>query len=208
MASFRMRFRTLGQRILIVTMAHTVWWGVFTGCAGQTTVARGDERGLQTQSRNGEAIVRGSRHLLRVPFFPDETDQCGPATLAGVLSFWGTYVEPSMLEPEVYLKKVKGSLPIDLLLAAKRHGFQAETYTGDFEYIKTEIEAGHPLIAFVNFGSTIFPQGHYVVITGYDDGKRGIYINSGPTADRFLSYDEFVKRWEKTGRWTLRILPR
>ena len=203
-----MRFRTLGQRVLIVTMAHTMWWSVFTGCAGQTTAARGDERGLQTQSPQGEAIVHGSRHLEWVPFFPGETDQCGPATLAGVLSFWGTHVEPNTLESEVYLKKVKGSLPIDLLLTAKRHGFQAETHSGDLAYIKTEIEAGHPLIAFVNLGSTIFPKGHYVVITGYDDGKRGIYVNSGPTADRFLSYDEFTQGWEKTGRWTLKILPR
>lgn len=202
-----MRFKTLGQHVLTVTMIHAVWWSVFTGCVGQTTVAQGDQRGLQTLSREGEAILAGSRHLQKVPFFPDETDQCGPATLAGVLSFWGTQVEPGSLKPEVYLEKVKGSLSIDLLLTARRHGFQVETYAGDWERIKSEIEAGHPLIAFVNFGSTIFSRGHYVVITGYDEGKQGIYINSGLTADRFMSYDEFIKGWEKTGRWTLKILP-
>ena len=196
----------------MVTVACAVGWDLVSGCAGQLKVMpqpQDDSRTFgQPLSRERGSSPSGSRQLQSVPFYPDKTDQCGPATLASVLAFWGTQIEPDSLKAEVYVTKVKGSLPIDLLLTAQSHGFQAETFPGDFERIKAEIEAGHPLIAFVNLGSTIYPRGHYVVITGYDDGKQGLYIHSGLTPNALVSYDQFFKDWEKTGRWILKILPR
>jgi len=203
-----MRVKRLGQTILTVTVVGAALCGLVTGCAGQTNTSQGDRRILgKTHSREHGKSPARSHHLQSVPYFPDETDQCGPATLASVLTSWGTPIEPNSLKREVYLTKVKGSFPLDLLLAAERHGFHAETYKGDLENVKAEIETGHPLIAFLNLGTAVFPRGHYVVITGYDDGKQGLYVHSGLTPDAFLKYDQFLQGWEKTGRWTLKILP-
>src|SRR5690348_10916760 len=69
--------------------------------------------------------------FLNVPFFPDKTDQCGPATLAEVLTFWGKSVQPQELSKEMYLAKLHGTLPMDLLLTAKKHGLKAEMTKGN-----------------------------------------------------------------------------
>lgn len=169
------------------------------GCAGSWSV------------REYEADISArtdvKAHRLMVPFFPDDTDQCGPATLASVMTFWGVPTNPQLLKQQVYLPRLKGSLPIDLLLAAQAHGLHAESFRGSLESVKAELEAGYPIVAFLNLGYKFFPQGHYVVITGYDDARQGFYVHSGLDRDEFLPYPRFLRSWEKTGRWTLKILP-
>ena len=53
---------------------------------------------------------------LRVPFFADSSDQCGPAALASVLVYWGSFAPPEALREEIYLRSIRGSLGLDLLL--------------------------------------------------------------------------------------------
>jgi len=146
-------------------------------------------------------------HYVAVPFFPDDSDQCGPATLASVLSFWGVPTDPQVLKEEIYLPRLRGTLPVDLLLAAQARGLQAEIYRGSLDNLKAELKAEHPLVAFLNLGYALFPQGHYVVVTGYDDQRQGVYIHSGLERDVFLPYERFLRSWEKMGRWTLLVLP-
>lgn len=146
--------------------------------------------------------------LIAVPFFPDDTDQCGPATLASVLTFWGVPTEPQGLRQEIYLPKLRGTLPIDLAHAVRVRGLYAKSYSGTLENLKAEIAAGHPIVAFLNLGWRILPQGHYVVITGFDDRRQGFYAHSGLERNAFMSYENFLEDWEKTGRWTLLVLPR
>jgi ABC-type bacteriocin/lantibiotic exporter with double-glycine peptidase domain len=146
--------------------------------------------------------------VLAVPFFPDDTDQCGPATLASVLTFWGVPTEPQRLRQEIYLPKLRGTLPIDVVAAVRARGLQAKTYSGSLDNLKAEVAAGHPVVAFLNLGTKLIPQGHYVVVTGFDDRREGLYLHSGLERNTFVSYDRFLKNWEKTGRWSLLVLPR
>lgn len=146
--------------------------------------------------------------LLSVPFFPDDTDQCGPATLASVLTFWGVPTEPLTLKQEIYLPKLKGALPIDLAEAARARGLEAKAYRGSLDDVKAEVMAKHPLVAFLNLGTSFFPRGHYVVVTGFDDHQQGLYLHSGLEQNAFMPYDQFLRHWQKTGRWTLLVLPR
>jgi ABC-type bacteriocin/lantibiotic exporter with double-glycine peptidase domain len=145
--------------------------------------------------------------LLEVPFFPDHTDQCGPSTLASVLGFWGKSAEPAQLKNEIYHGNLKGSLPIDLLLAAQSRGLNAEILDEGLPQLKKELDAGHPLIAFVNQGPRFLPVGHYLVVTGYDDRRRGIFAHSGMERNSFIPYGKFQKQWGRTDRWALLILP-
>src|SRR5687767_6827273 len=73
-----------------------------------------------------QALPAGRQVLLEVPFFPDKTNQCGPSALAGVLSFWGKPADPAKLREEMYLDKLKGTLPLDLFLTAKAHGLKTQ----------------------------------------------------------------------------------
>lgn len=175
-------------------MAVVAWGAIVTGCAGS--------RGVPT-----DALDLQTHYLMGVPFFPDSTDQCGPATLASVLTFWGTPTDPGSLRGEIYLAHLRGTLPLDLLLAAQVRDFKAEAYRGSPDNLREELDAGHPVIAFLDLGFLIFPQGHYVVVTGYDVQRQGFYVHSGLERDAFMSDSRFMKSWDKTNRWTLRVLP-
>jgi len=150
---------------------------------------------------------RGGRVLLNVPFFPDDTDQCGPSALASVLGYWGKPAEPAVLRQEIYQAQLKGSLTVDLLLAVENRGFSAEMVNGSLDRLRSELDAGHPLIAFVNVGYRFYPVGHYLVITGYDDRRQSVCAHSGMKRDQWISYWKFDKQWEKTARWAFLILP-
>ena len=168
------------------------------GCAGPPLVDRA--AAVQAQSET-------SARRVTVPFFPDYTDQCGPATLASVLTYWGIPTNPWTLKEEIYLPRLKGALPIDLVLAAQSRGLKAEIYRGSLSDLKVQLAAGRPLVALLDLGFTIFPQGHYVVVTGYDDRRRGVYVHSSLDKDVFVSYERFLPSWDKTGRWTLLVTP-
>lgn len=148
------------------------------------------------------------RVLIEVPFNSNRDDQCGPAALASVLQFWGTDAPPSALKNEIYSAALRGSLSVDLLLAARSRGMRAEMFSGSLARIKKELDAGHPMIAFVNLGFRMVPIGHFLVLTGYDDRRRALYAHSGARKNVLLPYKRFESDWEKTERWTLLILPR
>jgi len=145
---------------------------------------------------------------LAVPFFPDHTDQCGPSVLASVLNYWGKPETPGNLRKEIYRPKLKGSLTVDLLLAAESRGLSAEMLNAGLARVRSELDAGRPLIAFVDAGFAWYPSAHYLVITGYDDRKRCVYAHSGMKRDQRISYSKLKKQWKRTNQWALSIQPR
>jgi ABC-type bacteriocin/lantibiotic exporter with double-glycine peptidase domain len=147
-----------------------------------------------------------ARHLA-VPFFPEDSDQCGSVALASILAYWGKPAQPGHLRDELYLPAIRGSLPLDLLTAAKARGLDATSYRGNLSNVISEIDAGHPLIVLLDSGHWIFSQGHFLVITGYDALREGVYVHSGMNADLFLPYERLLNPWNKTNRWTLRVIP-
>src|ERR1700709_1563698 len=97
-------------------------------------------------------VPEGRMVRLSVPFFPDDTDQCGPSVLASVLEYWGKPAAPSELKKEIYRANLKGSLTVDMLLAPKDRGLAADMGDGGLAEVKTELDAGRPVIAFLNVG--------------------------------------------------------
>jgi len=179
----------LGQALLALAAC------LLFGCA--------PSRGQLAQERYG----RGGPVRLDIPFFPDGTDQCGPSALASVLGFWGKPETPLLLKREIYQARLKGALTVDLLLAAESRGLYAEILNGSLARVRTELDAGHPLIAFVGAGYSFYPAGHYLVLTGYDDRLQCVFAHSGTKRDQRISYRKLEKQWKKTERWALLILP-
>ena len=166
------------------------------GCAGPPPMDRATGVPAQPEA---------SSRRVTVPFFPDDTDQCGPAVLASVLTYWGFRTDPVALREEIYLPRLKGTLPLDLMLAAQARGLEVEVYEGSLDDLKFELDAGRPLVALLDLGFAIFPQGHYVVVTGYDDQRQGVYVHSSLEKDVFIPYERFLRSWDRTGRWTLLV---
>lgn len=143
--------------------------------------------------------------LTEVPFFPQTDYQCGPAALATVLASFGVKVTPEDLVSQVYLPERKGSLQIEMLAAARRHGLVSYQLAPRLEDVLREIAAGTPVILLQNLG---FSDGwHYAVAVGYDYYTGEIILRSGVTEREVLAFtiNEFV--WMRSGYWAMVALP-
>jgi len=146
-----------------------------------------------------------ARVIDGVPFFPQEEYQCGPASLAGVLNFYGWKVSPAEIAAEIFSRQARGTLDMDMVFYAQKKGLKAEKYRGTFEDLQGQINSRRPLIVLIDQGFWVYQSHHFMVVVGYDE--RGIIANSGKEERKFISRDSFSKTWEKTKFWTLRITP-
>jgi tetratricopeptide (TPR) repeat protein len=144
---------------------------------------------------------------LAVPFYENTSDQCGPATLAGLLGYWGKPADLADLKSEIYVPGLGGSLPMDLRPALEKRGMTAVVASANFDVIKEELRQSRPVIAYMNFGTKRRPIGHFLIVVGYDENRRGLYVHSGSAKDKFSSYRRFDRGWKDTDRWLLIAKP-
>lgn len=155
----------------------------------------------------GNLPESGTVHMIEnVPFFPQETYQCGTASLAGVLSYWGVKVSPEIIATEIYSKSAKGTLGLDMVLYARKKGLDVVQSRGNIKYLKENIDLGYPIIVMVDYGFWVYQQNHFMVIVGYH--KNGVIANSGRNQLKFIREKDFLRAWERIGFWTLLIKPR
>lgn len=147
-------------------------------------------------------------YIKGVPFFPQNEYMCGPAALASVMGYWGEKAGMKDVAKEVYEEKLKGTLPLDLFLYAKEKGFDAVYYKGSLADLKEKIDAGTPLILFLNLGYEIYPVGHYIVVVGYSERSMAVMAHSATTEEDVFTYDDLLASWSKTGFSTLLVRPR
>jgi len=166
---------------------------LFFGCAGNVDIVRPPGTGL---------FIQG------VPFFAQDEYMCGPAALASVIGFHGRSEGMEAVAKEVYSAKLKGTLPMDLLLYAKSKGFEAKYYKGSIEGLKESLERGEPLILFLNLGYSFYPVGHYVVAVGMDEAAGVVFAHSGMHREEAFTVGELEKSWSKTGYSTLLVRPK
>ena len=145
-------------------------------------------------------------HIIEnVPFYPQTSYRCGPASLAGVLNYWGIKVTPDEIAEEIYSASARGTLDIDMVLYAQKKGLLATQYEGNFEDVRKNVASGHPIIVLVGYGFSLIQKNHFMVIIGYND--HGVIVNSGKDSNKFIPEKDFLKSWERTKFWTLLIKP-
>lgn len=166
-------------------------------------------------AQNGGSVIRDIRErpengafIEGVPFFPQETDMCGPAALASVIAYWGAATAMDDVSGKVYHEKIKGTLPLDMLIYAKELGYEATFYGGGLEDLKKRVSENTPLILFIDTGYKFYPRGHYIVVTGYNEKMRMVTAHSAMNADEPFSYERLLNAWSKTAYSTLLIRPK
>jgi len=147
-----------------------------------------------------------ARLIINVPFYPQEDYQCGPASLAGALNYWGFNIFPGEIAAEIYSPHAKGTLDVDMVFYAERKGFGAGQYRGSLEDLKSNIDSNRPLVVLVDDGFWVYEKAHFMVVVGYDAG--GVIVNSGKEQNLFIPLGHFLRSWERTKFWTLRITPK
>lgn len=145
--------------------------------------------------------------LSKVPFFPQEIHQCGPAALATVLNWSGAKTTPEALVPEVYLPARKGSLQIELETAARRHGRVAYVLKPQLSDVLAEVEAGHPVLVLQNLAFSWYPRWHYAVVVGFDLEHDRIVLRSGDIKRHATTLELFERTWARSRHWAIVVLP-
>ena len=143
--------------------------------------------------------------LTAVPFFPQVEYQCGPAALATALAASGVKVTPDNLVSQVYIPERQGSLQVEMIAAARRHGLVSYELAPRFENLLREIAAGTPVIVLQNLG---FVDGwHYAVAVGYDYERGELILRSGETERKVLPFTVHEMVWKRSGYWAMVAVP-
>lgn len=152
----------------------------------------------------GGAGLPPRMELETVPFFAQEEYQCGPAALAMVLNAAGVTVTPDALKEQVYLPERKGSLQVEMLASARRHGLLAYELAPELKDVLAEVAAGNAVIVLQNQGLwSFYPYWHYAVVIGYDLEKKQILLHSGTRARRPMPLGLFEFLWIDGQRWAM-----
>ena len=148
--------------------------------------------------------------IENVPLQKWDIKSCGAGSLSAVLQHHGDAT--TMDEWQAILPKTRGGvMSIDLVLAAREKGFDAQLVTGDRNMVLAELRAGRPVILMLQViqapgkGYDFF---HYVVLDGYDDRRRIYRTQFGDGHTRWMLMEALEPAWVKTKFATVVIRPR
>lgn len=183
-------------------VAHLAAAGFFilllAGCAAPLHIER--------VRATAEAFPGPVEHT-EVPFFPQEAYQCGPAALATLLNWSGLSVSPEQLTPQVYLPERHGSLQLELIATARRHGRVPYVLRPQLESLLAEVASGHPVLVLQNLGLARLPRWHYAVVVGFDLAREEIVLRSGTDKRRVTPLAVFEHTWRRADYWAMVVMP-
>jgi tetratricopeptide (TPR) repeat protein len=146
-------------------------------------------------------------HVISAPYFDQKDHQCGPAALAMALDAAGDSVTPSDLVGSVFIPAREGSLPPEMLAAARRRSRLAVELDPNIDAVLAEVASGTPVIVLQNLSLSIFPIWHYSVVVGYDLEHKDIILQSGAQRAAPLALRTFERTWARSQRWAIVVLP-
>jgi tetratricopeptide (TPR) repeat protein len=149
----------------------------------------------------------GQVELDKVVFHAQEEHQCGPAALAMALQYAGSNAQPDQLKPYLYLPEKQGSLQVEMLATARRHGKVAYVLRPELQDVLSELGAGNPVVVLQNLGLGWYPLWHYAVVIGYDRGTDEIILRSGLERRQVLPFRTFENTWARSNYWAMLALP-
>ena len=145
--------------------------------------------------------------LDKVPFYPQEKFQCGPASLATMLNTQGLATNPDILKDLVYLPGREGSLQVEMVAGARSHNMVVYPLRPEIEAVIAEVAAGHPVLVMQNLRFNWWPQWHFAVVVGYDTQQQTLILNTDTRQHYPMPYKAFYATWNRAERWAVVILP-
>ena len=107
----------------------------------------------------------------------------------------------------MYLPQRQGSLQVEMLAAARRHGVVAYQLAPELTDLLAEVADGTPVIVLQNLGLSWYQVWHYAVVIGYDLERREVILRSGREQRQVLPMTTFERTWARSGYWAMLALP-
>ena len=140
-----------------------------------------------------------------LPFYQQEKNGCGAASVAMVMSYWGSETPaPRAIYDRLYLPEEKGIRLADMKRYLEEAGFRAFTLRGTIADAETHAGKGRPIIAGLKAGRT--KPVHFVVVSGVTADHVWLHDPSRRAPHR-LKRAAFEKQWAAGGRWMLLATP-
>jgi tetratricopeptide (TPR) repeat protein len=144
--------------------------------------------------------------LEQVPYYADDPYQCGPQSLAMLLTASGVPTQPTTLVEDVYVPGKQGSFAPELRAAARARGrlpYQLEPSTSA---LVTALADGYPVLILQNVGLGFAPTWHFAVVVGYDRERDLFLLRSGPHERQEMDTIRFERRWRLGEYWGIALL--
>ena len=143
--------------------------------------------------------------VAEAAFYPQNTDECGPAVLAMALTASGRRVAPDDLVSQVMRPGRDGKLMVDLISATRRNGRLAYPIT-DIESLLAELDRGRPVVVLRNTGLSMAPQWRFALAIGYDLSNKTINLHTGSTPNGAVRLSTFESDWKASDYWGVVVL--
>ncbi len=143
---------------------------------------------------------------LKVPYQPQEPEQCGAAALAMVLNYWGYAETTETLGHELLVPAIHGTIPALIADAARTRGFEASIRSVPLASLPSLLREGIPPIVFLapEAPATV---GHFAVVTGMRADASAIRLHGPRKPNQWWARERFLQRWKKNGTQAILILP-
>lgn len=158
------------------------------------------------------AGAAATRQPLDVPFFPQQKNGCGAASVAMVVHYWRTRLgQPAAAAPsaeQVYQRLYdadrRGILLADMKSYLEELGFRAFTLRGQWADLEQHLAKGRPIIVALKKERTAGM--HFAVVVGAEGNH--VWLND-PTRKKASRVNQaaFQKQWEMADRWMLLAAP-
>ena len=168
------------------------------GCVRISTAPRSQAAGPEAR------VVAG------VPVLTFGLERCGAGSLSAVLAAYGEDVAIEELDAALPKAANGGVTSIDLILEARRRGYDARLVEGDPDAVRRSLAAGRPAILMLKVlevPGVSRDAYHYVVADGYDPGEDLVRVQFGDGKARWTTFDRLDTAWEPTRRATVLVAP-
>lgn len=141
--------------------------------------------------------------IENVPSFKWGDNTCGSAALATVLTKWGEQVTEKELDSLLDKGLHGGVVSLDLLLEARRRGYDAELLGGSAERVRDEVLQQRPailLMRVIDLPGKRADYFHYVVVDGYDPKRNLFHVQFGDLRNRWIPLKSIDRNWNAANR--------
>jgi tetratricopeptide (TPR) repeat protein len=168
------------------------------GCVRISTAPRSQAAGPEAR------VVAG------VPVLTFGLERCGAGSLSAVLAAYGDSVGIEELDAVLPKAANGGVTTIDLILEARRRGYDARLVEGDADAVRRSLAAGRPAILMLKVlevPGVSRDAYHYIVADGYDPGEDLVRVQFGDGKARWTTFDRLDSAWKPTRRATVLVAP-